>query len=244
MNQPKYGTVAAIVLAAGRGSRLAGPLPKPLLRLGGQTLLGHILKNLKAIPIYEKIVVIGHQGGLIQQEFGRSWKYAKQKRPQGNGHAAQIGLSAVSKRITTVLFLHADSAALYPARYLRSLIRKHRHSKAVISVLTKSTSFFQGTGGIVMTGGRYVSVEAMQHQLAKKVKRINLGIYLARVSWLRKTLSQLRPSYDTHEYMLSDIISLAPKERVQILTLRNRHYCININTWADLRQAQHSLAKG
>src|SRR6266849_4410277 len=101
---------AAVVLAAGKGTRMRSTLPKVLHSLVGVPLLAHVLNAVEAIPstvafsssaktarIYRPIVVLGHEASQVEDAFGERCLYAIQEEQLGTGHAVLAAQSVVEK---------------------------------------------------------------------------------------------------------------------------------------------------
>ncbi len=93
-------TYAAIVLAAGKGTRMRSTLPKVLHQVAGLPLLAHVLNAIDFIPstaafaplvstttTHEPIVVLGHEARQVEDYFGTRYHYALQEEQLGTGHA-------------------------------------------------------------------------------------------------------------------------------------------------------------
>jgi bifunctional N-acetylglucosamine-1-phosphate-uridyltransferase/glucosamine-1-phosphate-acetyltransferase GlmU-like protein len=95
----------AIVLAAGKGSRLLSennPLPKSLRLLGEKPLLAHVLQAIDFIPSPQICLVIGFRGDMVKEAMGNSYRYAIQSEQLGTGHAVMCAKDFIKdKRFPT-----------------------------------------------------------------------------------------------------------------------------------------------
>ena len=82
-------SIAGIILAAGKGTRMKSDLPKGLHRICDIPMVEHVARAMRAAGIARPIIVIGHGGDLIQQALGDSYDYAWQHEQHGTGHAAR-----------------------------------------------------------------------------------------------------------------------------------------------------------
>src|SRR5581483_3121637 len=104
---------AALVLAAGRGSRMRSSLPKVLHRLAGRPMLNRVLDALAAAGFSDPTVVVGYGAALIEAETGDRCRYATQAEQRGTGDAARTGMDALPDA-TRVLVVHGDEPLIPP----------------------------------------------------------------------------------------------------------------------------------
>src|SRR5258705_10491028 len=128
-------TTAAVILAAGKGTRMRSDLPKVLHRLMGAPLLEYVLEKVEALGCDPRVVVVGHGRDLVQAEFrDRGVVWAVQEEQRGTGHAASVGLLALGERAGEVLILNGD-LPLLEIETLRGMLERHREQSADVTVL-------------------------------------------------------------------------------------------------------------
>src|SRR5258707_7370596 len=81
--------VAAIILAAGKSTRMRSKLPKPLHPLCGLPLTGHVMKACRDAGVQRIVLVIGHEAEAVRARLGEDLEYAYQESPLGTGHAVR-----------------------------------------------------------------------------------------------------------------------------------------------------------
>ena len=113
---------AAVILAAGKGTRMHSELPKVLHRVAGKCLVQHVLDAVGEAGVVQKIVVIGHGGEQVQQLVGDSVSYAWQKEQLGTGHAVLQAMPHVAGDVERVLILCGDTPLL-TGQSLKRLLR-------------------------------------------------------------------------------------------------------------------------
>ena len=103
---------AAIILAAGRGTRLAGTTSKVLRPLLGKPMISYIISTLKHVPIQDIYVVTGHMAEDVQGALGRGVNYATQQEQLGTAHAVKAALEELPINIETAIVFQVATEAL------------------------------------------------------------------------------------------------------------------------------------
>lgn len=211
-----------VILAAGQGKRMNSDLPKVLHRLGGKSLLEHVIHTaLKLNPDQPPVIVHGHQGELLHSRLGHySPHWVKQDQQLGTGHALLQALPEIEDS-DQVLVLYGD-VPLISAATLKKLIN-NQTAAASLGMLTAHLPVPQGYGRIKRNEqGQIIRVieEKDATPDERKITEINSGIYCLSGSNLKKWLPQLRPQNAQGEYYLTDIITMAVNENVSINTIQ------------------------
>ena len=237
--------LAAIVLAAGKGTRLAGgrpsAKPKVLYEIGGKPIITYTIDLLKAIGLGEIVIVVGHKAEEVKRVLGGDYKYALQKQRLGTGHAALVGLGLVSERSNNILILNGDDSAFYKPESIRKAINKHVGVGNTLTFVTVEVKDPTGLGRIIRNkDGLVVDIvqEKVANKLQKKIKEINAGCYIVKRGWLQKSLKQLKKS-PVGEYYLVDLIKKAVFEgrKVQAYKLNDPDEWFGVNTPEELKRA-------
>ena len=134
---------AAIVLAAGRGTRMRSSTTKVLHPIGGRTLLGHAVHAVAALDPAHLVVVLGHDREQVTaavdglgSELGRTVHVAVQDRQLGTGHAVACGLTALADDVTGPVVVSSGDVPLLETRTVHVLLAEHRRTGAAVTVLT------------------------------------------------------------------------------------------------------------
>src|SRR5205823_7647834 len=147
-------TYAAVVLAAGKGTRMRSTLPKVLHRVGGLPLLAHVLNSIEGIPSTAEfapllarttnqrpIVVLGYEAEQIETTFGERYLYALQEDQLGTGRAvlaAQKVVDTLNPVPQTILVCYGDTP-LISSDILARVLVEHLTSQATLTFLTAIT---------------------------------------------------------------------------------------------------------
>jgi len=211
--------LAVVVLAAGQGKRMHSALPKVLHRLAGRPLLAHVLAAARTLEPEQILVVHGHGGEEVRTALaGEAVEWIEQAEQLGTGHALAQALPKVDKR-SQVLVLNGDVPMIRPET-LRALVKAAPRGLAICtSDLTDPT----GYGRVVRGPGRRVRRVVEEKDATPKERRIRewyAGFLAAPAARLRAWVAKLKPVNAQKEYYLTDVVSLAVRERVAIETVK------------------------
>jgi len=234
--------LTAIVLAAGRGTRMQSKLPKVLHEILGEPLLAYPLRLLSDIGVERQVVVIGGDtvGETVKATIESSFKvdWAIQVTAKGTADAVAAGLKSLDGISGSVLILCGD-VPLLTADTLKSFYDKHRQSGSRMSILTAVLSDGASYGRVLIddVGAPLAIVEAKDataEQLA--VKRINSGTYIVDIELLRDALAEIGCDNAQGEYYLTDMVAFARRRGVATAIYDVEDSCeiLGINTRSDL----------
>ncbi|MBI2908390.1 MAG: bifunctional UDP-N-acetylglucosamine diphosphorylase/glucosamine-1-phosphate N-acetyltransferase GlmU [Chloroflexi bacterium] len=232
---------AAIVLAAGKGTRMKSRLPKVLHCIGGKEMVRHVIDALGQASIQRVVVVVGHESALVRDALGDALEYAEQAPQLGTGHAAQQARPILEGRADQVLVINGD-VPLITSQTLDKMVRRHLESGAVITLLTTVPSDPAGLGRIVRDGNGEV-VGIMEEKEAapseKALCEVNSGVYCFGATWLWPNLERLRRS-GSGELYLTDLIGLAARsgQKVEGVVVQDADEVMGINNRVHLAAAE------
>jgi len=203
---------AAIILAAGQGTRMKSPLPKVLHPVGARAMLDHAIDAAEALGCERIVVVVGAHSpevrAHVEKRLGAD-SIAVQDPPLGTGHAVLQAMPAVPDT-AQVLVLYGD-VPLIRAQTLRDLLAQPGRLAVLVADVEDPT----GYGRVLRDAeGRVGSIveqkDATDDQL--RVRTINTGIIAAESTALRRWLSQLSNRNAQGEYYLTDVFAFAAHE--------------------------------
>ena len=249
---PVTPSCAAIVLAAGAGTRMGSDLPKPLHPVGGRAMVLRVLDALAGVGAAPVVVVIGHGASQVREAIGADAPqadrlvFATQPAQLGTGDAARVGLSALGPRPETsdVLVLPGD-APLLRAATLRRLVAERRNAGAAASLLTAHLDDPTGYGRIVRDAGGLTVVEQRDATPSQtQIDEVNAGVYCFDAAKLRHALPQLRLANAASEYYLPDVIGLLARsgEEITALALDDASEAMGVNDANQLAACEAALA--
>jgi bifunctional UDP-N-acetylglucosamine pyrophosphorylase/glucosamine-1-phosphate N-acetyltransferase len=210
--------LTVIVLAAGGGTRMKSKTMKVLHRIGGRSMIGHVLTAVSATEPTRVVAVIGtqrEQVGPHVLEYAPDAVLAVQETQDGTGHAVRVAVESVLSGGTTltgtVLVVTGDTPLLRGSS-LSAFVTAHVESAAAVSVLTGIVANPFGYGRIVRdaAGGVDAIVEEKDATPAQReIDEINSGILAFDAAFLGEALGQLTNDNANGEYYLTDTVKIA-----------------------------------
>lgn len=236
----------ALVLAAGKGSRMHSERPKVLHEILGRPLLAYVLETLEGLGIRSPKVVIGAGGeevrSFIKKRGGgnQAPAFVWQREQKGTGHAVQMAEKAFAGYSGDLLIWPGDMPVLTAAA-LKKFIQSHRESGAQASVLSSLQEDPSGYGRILRAGGRFYAIreELDASESERRIQEVNSGIYLFKTPVLFGALRKIRPVNSKKEFYLTDTIEVLAKEGkpLEAFPLAGEKEASGINSRMDLAMA-------
>lgn len=245
--------ISAIVLAAGKGTRLnhgqPSELPKVMYKICGKPMLEYTLKTLENININDIVLVIGYKADMIKNYFGNRYKYALQKEQKGTGHAVKCAEKVIDPTNEHILVIQGDDSAFYSPDTIVNLMSAHIKEKAKVSLLTLKHPNPRELGRIIRDKRENIVAIKEKEVLTpaeRKINEINTGTYCFEASWLWDNIKKLKPSATGNsELILPDLIKIAvdQKDKVSAHTITNHEEWIGINKPEQLKLANEVMEK-
>jgi bifunctional UDP-N-acetylglucosamine pyrophosphorylase/glucosamine-1-phosphate N-acetyltransferase len=237
--------VAAVVLAAGKGTRMKSEIPKVIHSICGRPMVVHVVDSLRQAGIERIIIVVGSAAEQIQEVLGNDVEYVVQEEQLGTGHAVLQAEAILKNHDGPLLVIHGDTP-LYRAGTLRNLVDLHQDSGAIGTVLTVNVDDPTGYGRIIRdsAGGFKKIVEQKDASPGEAmVKEINSGTYVFECGPMFGALSQIKPQNVQNEYYLTDVLPILRKEygKVQIFTHEDADEALGINNRVQLAVAEQIM---
>lgn len=201
--------LVAVILAAGKGTRMKSKLPKVLHKVGGKPMLQHVLDAADAAGAARKVVIVGHEAELVEAMVGEQAQMALQAEQLGTGHAVMQTEAVLKDFCGTVMIICGDTPLLEAAE-LKKFYEGHVASQAAATVLTAFMDDPAGYGRIIRDADGNVLgiVEEKDAVLEQKaIKEINTGIYCVEAPLLFGVLATLTCDNAQGEYYLTDVLA-------------------------------------
>ncbi len=239
----------AVILAAGKGTRLqteGNTLPKVMRVAAGRPLLAHVLSALDFIPKEDCVIVVGYKKETVTEAFPE-YIFAEQKEQLGTGHAVMAAFSRLDGYNGQLLVCYGDMPLLKRETY-KALIDEHISSGNVCTILSGTSDLDLPYGRIIRgKNGEFLGVvedkDATPEQ--KKIRELNIGVYVFDAPSLRGVLSELKSNNAQGEYYLTDAPLILKEKgcRVGVYCRELGYEIIGVNTPEQLRQTEEILLK-
>jgi bifunctional UDP-N-acetylglucosamine pyrophosphorylase/glucosamine-1-phosphate N-acetyltransferase len=208
----------AIVLAAGKGTRMCSELPKVLHPVFGKPVLGYVLEVLAGAGVKDPYVVIGYKAEEVRAYLKPLGAVAVLQREQkGTGHAVMMAKAALKNAQGPILIWPGDMPLVKPET-LKAFCAAHQKSRAHVSVLSCDQENPFGYGRIVREEGHFTAIreELDATPEERRIREVNTGVYLFDKKVLLAALEKIGQDNRKGEYYLTDTIEI----------LRREGYCV------------------
>ncbi len=239
-------SAAAIVLAAGQGTRMRSRIAKVLHPLAGRTLLDHVLAALGQAGVPAPIVVTGHQADAVEASLAGRAPTVRQEPQRGTADAVRLALECVPVAVDTVLVTMGD-APLQPPELYRELLEARQRGDAAIAMVSARLPDPTGYGRVVRgpDGDATAIVEERDaDETTRAIDEINVGTYAFDAAWLRSTIPRIRPS-SSGELYLTDLVAeaVAGGRGVHVVEAADPDDAIGINDRVALAAAEERVRR-
>lgn len=211
--------LACVILAAGKGSRMKGSVPKPLVKFEGKSFLEGALLAAKGTRPDEICVVVRHEREKIESEAKRICPpcvFAIQDQVPGTGRALECALDVLKPDLQKdcVVLVTASDIPLLSSSVLLSLLSEHKKSGAVASVLAAKVDDPFGYGRIITSPDGQVEKIVEEKDASsqeKKVKLVNTSVYAFNAEALLKAKGKVGTKNAQGEIYLTDLFMMCKK---------------------------------
>ncbi|MDX8358536.1 bifunctional UDP-N-acetylglucosamine diphosphorylase/glucosamine-1-phosphate N-acetyltransferase GlmU [Sphingopyxis terrae] len=234
--------IAAVILAAGKGTRMKSDLHKVLHPIAGRPMLMHLLGAVDALAPAKKVVVVGDKADQIEAALAGSAALAVQEPQLGTGHAVQQAESALADFTGDVLILYGD-VPFVPSATMQAMIdRLNAPDAPAVVVLTFFTGYPHHYGRVIEGEGDQIA-KMVEYKDASDVERAcqicNSGLMAVRSRDLFALLARVTNDNAAKEYYLVDIVNLAIGDGRRCVTVRADELEVQgINSRSELADAE------
>lgn len=230
----------AIILAAGKGTRMKSDIPKCGISLLGKPMICYLTENLKNTSVDEIVCVVGYKKEFFFNTLKDSVSYRIQKEQLGSGHAVAC-CKDIDKNGYTVI-VNGDTP-LVDYSTVQRLINHHLKQENVLTVLTMLTENPTGYGRIIRNNGRIAEIreEGDLTEEQKNVHEVNSGVMCVQTNFLFQALEKISVENSQREYYLTDIVKELSNLKIGALTAEDTKGLIGINDLYQLSVAEEQL---
>ncbi len=243
--------LSAIILAAGKGTRMRSDLPKVAHEVAGAPMVNWVARACAEAGCRRVVVVVGYQRDVVKgclasfSAPGVSVEYALQEEQLGTGHAVRCA-EPLFKGDTGDVFVLAGDGPLIRSHTLRALLERHRSTGASATLATSVIADPSGYGRIVRdASGRFAGIVEEKHctPAQKGVREVNPSYYCFRVPDLFAGLARVKRNEGSGEYYITDVPTLlmGDSKRVEVIDAVPPEDVLSINTPEQLAEVDSIL---
>ncbi len=241
---PANKPVLALLLAAGKGTRMKSRVPKVLHALAGKPILGHLLEVLTRAGITKKAVVVGHGEKEVRSFINKTDSKVETVRqvPQlGTGHAVLCAGKMFRNWKGNLLVMPGDAPCVKP-NTLRRMMDAHERAGAAATILTSEVKNPFGYGRVLRNGEEVLGIREHldANEGEREISEINSGIYLFDTGKLLQYLAKVKADNKKREYYLTDVIHAFASDglNVRAVLAETEDEALGINSRADLAKLE------
>ena len=242
-------TVAAIILAAGKGTRMRSSRAKVLHNIAGVPMIRYVVETALSV-VDVVVVVIGHEAEAVRKALSPypRVRFAVQEEQLGTGHAVVCAIPEVSSDVQDVVVLCGDTPLMRP-NTVRGLIDRHRAQQSDLTLL--STTLREPFGyGRIISDARGDAIRIIEESDAgeseKRIRIVNTGTYCINMAFLKRALAGLKNDNAQGEFYLTDVVEQAYRggKPAVLLQVDDAIQVVGVNTREELVKAERFVQEG
>jgi bifunctional N-acetylglucosamine-1-phosphate-uridyltransferase/glucosamine-1-phosphate-acetyltransferase GlmU-like protein len=240
----------ALILAAGKGTRMRSELPKPIVPLNGKPIVRHLIDKFHEAGVSDIVLIVGYKSDEIKKTIGEDVYYIEQKDQKGTGHAVLQAKSKIDW-MGKDIFVFVGDSPLVTVHTIRELLAYHHLTNADCTFLTSDFKMQLPYARVIKdSNGNLIRCVEEKNASKKELKVTELlsSHFIFKGEKLFSYLEEIEPDSDNGEYYLTDILDLFLRNNLKVETLTIDHYeeLVGLNTpeevaWAEeiLNQREH-----
>ena len=234
---------AAIILAAGRSTRMVTDMPKVLHEVCGRPMLAYVVDACRAAGVQRIIAVVGYQKEQVIQAFANEPDiiWVEQTEQKGTGHAAMVCREALADFDGNVVVIAGDMPLLR-SETLQLLVDTHKKQNCAVTLATAVLANPTGYGRIVRD--EYGNLQGIVEESdctdeQRRITEINPSYYCFDKGLLLSALDQLKPDNVKGEYYITDALHILVQQghRVVAITAVKAEEAVGVNSRMQLADA-------
>ncbi|WP_105980539.1 bifunctional UDP-N-acetylglucosamine diphosphorylase/glucosamine-1-phosphate N-acetyltransferase GlmU [Staphylococcus simulans] len=201
----------AVVLAAGKGTRMKSKLYKVLHKVAGKSMIEHVVDSVKQAGTDEIVTIVGHGAESVKETLGSQSSYSFQEEQLGTAHAVKMAADELKGKEGTTLVVCGDTPLITPET-LKALADYHEAQQAGVTVLSATADNPFGYGRIIRDqDGRLAKIVEQKDatEAEREIDEISTGIFAFDNVLLFELLEKVKNDNAQGEYYLPDVITLA-----------------------------------
>ncbi|MEK6236782.1 MAG: NTP transferase domain-containing protein [Planctomycetales bacterium] len=199
---------AAIIMAAGKGTRMNSPLPKVLVEVAGKPMIDYVLDALAKAGARRSVVVVGHQADLVREHLHArpGVEFVTQEEQLGTGHAVMVCRETLKNHAGPIIVVAGDSP-LMRAASIAGLLDQYEQDRPACLLGTAKKDDPAGLGRILRDeAGEFVGIveEKDADETQRLIQEVNLSTYVFSPGDLFESLGEIQPNNSQGEYYVTD----------------------------------------
>jgi len=246
-NSPQADSPLAIVLAAGKGTRMGSEDPKVLCKVLDRPMIEYVLDSLAAAGVQRVVAVVGYRAEQVQQQLAdrKEVEFVLQEQQLGTGHAVKMAHAALAEHEGPVVIVAGDSPMLQ-ADSLRELLTTFQQQKPACLLGTLIHDNPAGLGRIVRDGdGGFEAIVEHKDATAaqREIREVNMSTYVFNAASLRESLEKLSDDNKQGEFYLTDCPGILKAAGAKVIAAPALRPCeaLSINTPEDLQRVEDAM---
>src|SRR5215207_3265103 len=237
--------IFAVILAAGKGTRMKSNRAKVLHTLCGVPMVNYVIDATRPLIPEGLFVVVGHQAELVEAVLPDDAKPVLQEEQRGTGDAVRYALDALEGEEESVLLVVNGDGPLISDRTLGELVERHSSAGVGATVLVAELDDPSGLGRVIEDAGVVSIVEERDAtELERGIKLVNLGLYAFKLSEIRGAIGGLTAENESGELYLTDVLeTIGRRSRAVTYKLKNPEEANLVNDRAQLARAEAILRR-
>jgi bifunctional UDP-N-acetylglucosamine pyrophosphorylase/glucosamine-1-phosphate N-acetyltransferase len=237
--------IFAVILAAGKGTRMKSNRAKVLHTLCGIPMVNYVIEATRPLLPEGTFVVVGHQAELVEAVLPGDATPILQEEQLGTGDAVRVALAAIEEEREGVLLVVNGDGPLISDRTLGELVERHRSAGVGATVLVAESDDPSGLGRVVEDAGVVRIVEEKDASESERaIGLVNLGLYAFNLSEIRETVGGLTTENESGELYLTDVLEIiGRRSRAVTYRLKDMEEANLVNDRAQLARAEAILRR-
>jgi bifunctional UDP-N-acetylglucosamine pyrophosphorylase/glucosamine-1-phosphate N-acetyltransferase len=235
----------AVVLAAGKGTRMKSNRAKVLHTLCGVPMVNYVIEALKSLAPERLLVVVGHQADVVRGVLPEEAETVLQREQLGTGDAVRVALEALEGEEEGVLLVVNGDGPLISDRTLEELVERHRSAGVGATVLVAELEDPRGLGRVVEDAGVVRIVEERDAtEEERAIGLVNLGLYAFELSEIRDAIGKVDSDNGQAELYLTDVLEIiGRRSRAVTYRLKDLEEANLVNDRSQLARAEEILRR-
>lgn len=234
--------IAAIILGAGKGTRMKSDLPKVMMPVAGKSMIKRLIETLGTVPVDDIVVVVAPDGQIVVDEVAPN-KTSVQDKQLGTGHAVLQAKEHLNKYNGSIVMIFGDTPLVRKETIIKAVNKRVEGDYAVV-VVGISPEVSPHYGRLIMEGDHLKKIVEFKDatEEERKVKLLNSGMMIFDGKILFDLLAEVGNKNVTGEYYLTDVVEIAVKKGLKCSVVdADSREMFGANTQEDLKLLEQYL---